>query len=649
MRWVEAVIGILLVLSLLGQGSTALHRGIDTDLLFCSITYPEGNYSVGSNVTFTIHVFDGAEYTDVDTVEMMVLSDRNMDRHIEITKKATGLWTGELTVMERDVGFTGSWITLFAKVAAGEDLATGSVTISLENPYNLAVTATIGGGGLYLRPGDSRTITWQVTLNGEPVNASLSDLQIPGIKVPENIGVGTYRLNYTAPNYSGSEEVGFTLTPYYSDDYGQLHLRGYKRVSLFVTHMRIWAERVGKATGSSATFDLHISDFNGTPIEDARVYLDYDYPTEEGGHAFKNLEATSDSDGIARVVLSYGDVDKDGGVVDITGDVLFDDLSQDIEHKFRVHEPIDTDELPDDDGLYIIGRDDYRVDADETYEATLYYDGEPLASSWVNCYLVTRHGILAHVNVTTGPDGTISFPFRTPREDQHLIIFMEADVTIPWPEWDRGTGIKEKYVKEREIIYIGEFGDPWENELAFWRELDTFRTSDMSIEVELLEKGRPTTITMGHPDAEAHWEGLIYLGCDYTPFNVDRVPKWTYWSLSEKSSAFPEDGGGTLCDVGEYKEGVWHARITIPENLPNDDFFLWGHLSDTYWYNPDGTFDKVNSIEGMRVGEGARTGDPTENGDGTGSEAWIGILVLVLLCMIIAILVTQVIRTSHNK
>ena len=68
----------------------------DTSLFIC-ITYPEGEYRLGSEVQFTVHVFSRGEYIEPDSLNVTVGIGSPDPLDMEVTEVSTGMYTGSFT------------------------------------------------------------------------------------------------------------------------------------------------------------------------------------------------------------------------------------------------------------------------------------------------------------------------------------------------------------------------------------------------------------------------------------------------------------------------------------------------------------------------------------------------------------------------
>jgi len=511
-RRLGSVLVLLLVLSTLGSSVQGTFS-TDDDLLFTQISFPDGNYTMGSLVNLTFLVMEAGEYVDIDTIEVGVGGFTvNTARPVEMTEVETGIWRGSFKVQEDDVHRLGFFVQVYSFVVKGLSSTKDTTTVWFEDPIRLQVFGQIRGESIYVRPGQWMTIEWQVLLDGEPIDCNvIGSVNIGRDFEPDRIGKGNYRYDYRVPESNESKKIYVSLTAYYTSPDG-LFIQGADSEVLYLNYMHVWARRVGKVGGEETSYELHVSDMDGDPVSKADVNLTMEYLRQDREFETKWYNTSTDADGVARVTLAYGDVNEEVYVLEIEGTVTSGNKTQHLLHDLQLEEAPDFISERNDyrTGGFSIEKvpDDYRSGSQGTLEATLYYADEPMAKRWVNCYILTEDQLLFHGNVTTDSDGGLSVPFAVPDVDKAVLA--TAFLTTETPE-----GWAEAYMREENHFLLGPVTDSDLRITNFWNTLDGYRDAGTKLEVEDLRRGDRAEVTMISPGTDEEWEAVFYLGCGY--------------------------------------------------------------------------------------------------------------------------------------
>jgi hypothetical protein len=296
---------------------------------------------------------------------------------------------------------------------------------------------------------------------------------------------------------------------------------------------------------------------------------------------------TASGSGVARIEMEYEDLEEDERKVLIEGTVTSGTMTQPLEYALYVRGPFPPDEFePDPYDLQVHEYDqDLDFSKDETWAGRAYFEGEPLASSWLNCYLATDFDLMAWENVTTDASGEFSLDFRTPQKGHGPGGRGTAYYVAPAPEGD-----DHFYERDTGGLLLGESRWPLYHLISLWEYCDLFRSDDMTLLMDEPASGSTMEVTLEHPDTGPGWEAFVYLGYDYDQEGEELVPEWTYWTKNRLSSWSAGNGGGAYSEQCRYEDGVWKATMVIPENVPSDGIFLWARIHEVGTYDNDRTY-----------------------------------------------------------
>jgi len=214
----------------------------DAAAFYMVVTYPDGEYDVGSEVDLTVHVFDRANYVDVDAVTVMVGSFMGM-REVNVTEQATGKWAGTFTIEEDDVldMYYRSVMVAGEAEVNGTPVADTSASITLVMPVEteemLVITNSLDPPGVYMSPGETKTLTWKYRYDGELVDPDEVSGQVyegsnADSFAPEKVTTGVYKYEYTMPNGPRSVRVDFDMSAVYTA--GSTEVEGENDIDLFM-------------------------------------------------------------------------------------------------------------------------------------------------------------------------------------------------------------------------------------------------------------------------------------------------------------------------------------------------------------------------------------------------------------------------------
>jgi 5-hydroxyisourate hydrolase-like protein (transthyretin family) len=210
----------LLVVSLFLLGCVLPLVSADDDSLKVVILLEDKQYSVGSPVKVTVHVFDKAKHVDADSVPIVV-TGIYPTRAVSVSRTSTGVYEGTFTLQSSDLSSGYGMMSATATYGRSDDNDTtyneaeGSAMISTGATVSvgLAVQCLVKSISTDVaRPGTKVTVEAVVKHNGTAVVPSdfsigLSYQERDGRSHQENMTtanptVGTYECVYTVPELS---------------------------------------------------------------------------------------------------------------------------------------------------------------------------------------------------------------------------------------------------------------------------------------------------------------------------------------------------------------------------------------------------------------------------------------------------------------
>ncbi|MCK5415220.1 MAG: hypothetical protein KAJ35_07550, partial [Thermoplasmata archaeon] len=488
MRYWGLLIVTLVLLAPCGQGAFPhYYQGEKDSSLMAIVTYDDVEYGLGDRITITLHLFKGGEPVDADTVEVKIgryegEARNDHYKHVSMVRKPLGVYVGEYTIVLEDVPRDWGNMEIIARVELEGDVAWSVRRVYIAPPHDLDLTIHRLDGSEHLRPGEERAFLFLVTLDEKPFDPDHIEVEwrpaggtwLPHVSAePTREGKGRYTHTYQAPFTNESSREGLWVDVRHTTEEG-LNLTAYDHTWMYVQQMHVWAKRV-RTSMEGSTFDLHISDWEGTAIGDSFVELEYDYRSNDGWTTGREREWT-DGGGVARVVLEYEDMVEDSTTVEISGTVTAGDIVQKVKFDMDLrHDDEENGWEPSPYGLDI--NEDglvYEPGRDQTLRTKVFLDGEPLKDKWVQCYIASREEVLIYKRTSTDGDGMLSFKFTTPdlkgsmRRIGDLFVLVEDD---PYE------------VGQFDVVFGRPYIDPlWDR--SIWEYLEHFQTNEVKVTTE---------------------------------------------------------------------------------------------------------------------------------------------------------------------
>jgi len=304
----------LLAVLLMVFGCVLPSAQADDDSLNVIVLLEDKQYSVGSPVKVTVHVFNKATHVDADTVPA-VETGIYPSRAVSVSRTSTGVYEGTFTLQQSDL--SGGYFQVSASATWGksndEDTtyneAEGSAMAWTDAavPTGLSVDCSIRSISTDIaKAGTKITVETVVKHNGTPVVPSdfsmdLSYDERGGSTHSEeltttNPSVGTYDCEYTVPELDYDTELDFDADAEYSGDIES------DSVSVALDFFQVIYHNISKKA-TEAVFDIYVADMGGKPVGDATLTVTV---RPDGSYSkSRTLDAgVTDSSGKARVTLS---------------------------------------------------------------------------------------------------------------------------------------------------------------------------------------------------------------------------------------------------------------------------------------------------------------------------------------------------------
>ena len=645
MHKLAAPLAMLLALVILSPAAMALVPPGEDDSIYAAITYTAGSYDVGSKVDILVHVWEAGQYASAEGVEVIVGFEFMNPHTVPMTEQATGRWKGNFTILEGDVtGGSSSSDLRYVPVSA--DVIRGGLTV--EHAFATIDLATIAGDRLtakttlspassYGTPGETRALTWLLRLGTTPVDAATMSVEVEGSDVTaDRVAAGTYRYVYTYPSGAHSSSADITFRAEYKTQAGR-SLDVEETTTLHLNFLHVWAKRVMPVTAAGATFDLYVSNWTGRPVAGATINLAYSYSDDDSNPIEKNLTASTDSNGVARVELVYNDLGLDEYEVEVGGNVSGQGRVQDLEFILFVRsQELNEPSPPDAEGFDVVSTELplFKFGKAVEYKGTAYWEATAMQTSKVYYYLHSPNAVLANGELTTGATGALTVGFTTPQKGAGTMVSLYAHF-----ETGINDTVQTQYYSDDEVCLISDIDlssmQFSENVAAV---LNSFHDDAVKVKVSTLKKGEPVPVTVTYAGS-GDWECQVILGNDPKPASMAAVPVWTYWTKSLVN--------GFYSDTASFSDGKWQGAVFVPTNLPDKDFFVYGGLFnldvDATQITDLNELIRINLVDGIEVGSSG--GDGGGDGGGLGGlldSKVLGIPTLLLIIIIIVIIVAGV-------
>jgi len=393
------------------------------------VTYPYGDYMVGSTVEITVNVFNAGERFDPYNVDLEV-----RDGHvIDLVRSSKGTYVGNLSIEWDDLS---DYLGIYLEASASVPTETVYDTVLLDTVYSRFSVSLIwlqpAEGDL--RPGTQVVLEAQTMWNGTFVDPDVGSLRIgfhrtdiewptdpPELKATR-VGVGRYRASYTIPDYltaSAVYEVGASanLTVYNepppTNEKYTLHTGAWRYYSMDL--MDVWAH-TREADLERQVVDLHVRDPDGEPVVGADVRLEYAYRDQGWDQVtLSSFNGSTDENGTVSLEINLPSVTFDPYYFLIEGNVTSLGMVQTIDQTVLVsRNPFIDWSMPGAMSIDLLRESIDRQEGSISVTNVARYEGEAMIGTDVYVYVVTEYGVLSYTTVDTGSTGEFELEFPLP-------------------------------------------------------------------------------------------------------------------------------------------------------------------------------------------------------------------------------------------
>jgi hypothetical protein len=521
------------------------------------VTYPPGEYNIGSEVTLTAEYFRGGDHFDPEAVSMTFSGGHP---RVDPTWVATGRYEYVMIIQASDVdddGRIGIWANYDDTSISDSYTTLTYLHITDRFPKRVDVYVT-DPSDLHARPGDTvefEVRTYNATGPMDPSNGTLrvkildrdgggviSNLEVARIDVgrfkgtfvvPESLRRSeeyTIKADATIPSWSEPPGVKLTFAKIYVD-----FIQVYTNFIYF------------KQTRGE--MEVYALDLDGIPIQGANVTMQY-YVGELYGpyrqFSKEDFRSVTDEKGRCNFTLNYGYIEEDDEGIRIEGEVEVDHVPQaftqycilpnhtilyGLERAFQVAGPINT----------------FRYGDQVQWTFTALRNGEPLVNSTIYYSGLLDTATSFGGTRVTDSEGRFTVTFNT----------TDHDIEMCYPELN---------------IYA-DIGSGWRlNSFGMCMELYTpyqnwvvGAIEECAIEIEPGELIDEFNVTVASTEADGQFErATLYWGMG------DPHEPMYFWNGHWSRVYYRGTNvvGEVLCT---WSNGSYHANVTIPPFILKDD------------------------------------------------------------------------------
>jgi hypothetical protein len=415
LNFVMILILILTSLSLFSQEVDA------TSISNVVITYPYGEYEIGSEVDVTVHVFNYGQYCDAQEVLLIVGEG---DREIGTTRQGPGMFTGMMVIEEKDISPIYQ-VEVSSNVRTGDVWETPMGVTRIETVYRRAFEIeTVLPEFINHWPVQGETVHYDVyfTFMDEPVDPDPGTLDVDlsprswAYGDLSRISTGHYNGSFRVPE-GLTESVTSSLLVEGEYTWGNFTFKRNIWVSFFVDMIHVWCQKE-RADTTGTTLNLYVYDDDMGAIGGAEVELSYTLNTLVDGvyEDFSDtMEGITDSHGTVTFELEYPRIDPLQPWVRINGHVLGESLRQDFTTSIHIMENPTVRRSGDPSlELMILNELPLPVESNENLMLVLKSDHDPVSGTDVGYTVSTDQQVVASGTATTDNDGQFEVPVVTP-------------------------------------------------------------------------------------------------------------------------------------------------------------------------------------------------------------------------------------------
>ena len=536
-----------------GNATIDITDGVPDYPLEAFITYPEGDYDIGSTVTATVHVFLEGEYHDPEHVNLTRQGLQTHDvREIPLTRVSVGRYEGTFTIQEDDVLriLNEVWLEAYFYGRAAQMHFTMSF-IPIPESFHVDVHFP-DPSDLYPEPGETVEFEINITNGGEPVYpdyiwAAITDPVWTGLTLNE-VSKGFYEGEFDIPDYLvESFPTELVVEVEYNDgtaDHGE-----YLDFHFPDTMFDIWVDQVS-ATMTGAEVDIYVIDRDNLPIEGANVSIVYGYEDDEGTGISSELAGRTNTYGRTAFQLDYQKLGEDEFSVHILGEVEVEGFTEQFRDSIRLREVPPYYYYAGTGNDFIVEGFPYHSlepDATVTLDLNARNYAGPLVDQDIYVFISDANRIYVAGKFTTDSNGDFEVTFETSPYPDHGVIEPGAYVyMVTFIDGER---------------YFLEDGIGWSYSQV--EEIERNQNDDTYLSIESFEVGEPVEVWLHSAPADGATERATLAWIVGSMDDLESIPGVRLELMNRGESP----GGVEIRGTWQEEEQAYLFNVIIPPFL----------------------------------------------------------------------------------
>jgi hypothetical protein len=546
------------------------------------LTYPKGEYELGSEFNIEVNVFSEGQYYDPSDVNVTFGVE---NRELPLIHDASGRYHAPVTINDQDPNPSGLILIVATAIDSvnGYEPAVDGFYIELTKRYQVEIY--FEQEDMYPSPGQDFDFDLLCTYGNDYVDPDDENITCwidTDDDIFEDIALnrisrGRYRGSFTIPMDLVNSTL-FELNDYSTLTIGEWSQESDRHYAFKVDFFNIWAHRM-RLNDSAMSIELFVYDMENNPIPNAEVLMDYSYSDEYHTLVLKSTSSKTNNDGKASLILNYPEANKT--TVYIDGHVEADGYRQ----SFFDMMGVDTKKNPD-------GQTDKSsqswckrissgyLSLDSLAEVAFHtsWEGVPLIGLPVYTYIAYEHQILWYGTSVTDDKGQFSIEFET-LEDignywaREIFIYNSALINGTWRTSSSRHGPSTFVGWPSNLQLIVDKPDP-----------------EISIEAGLFENGGEVRVRMECEGADGEEETAMI---QWALGPIDYWLTFSQWNVTpplqrEWAPLTPRDGYYYIPIPCFWSNGAYHGSFTFPDFLPsNTSIFIYGSVMFSDEYPPN--------------------------------------------------------------
>ncbi len=436
------------------------------DPIACFITYSEGEYCVGDEINFSLHVFNHGIPADCDRIKFK-LATYSYERNISVNRSSVGLYYSTPILQQSDLNPDGTMHAILVaewNFESDNELRTVDVCNFHSNQYR-ALHAEVFIPNLndhYPSPGQEVDFQIWMWYMGELVNAddgfpkvrlydSLIDLGSIGVShISTGIYDGSFLIDENAINSLIYQlRIDVSYSPNSSQNDGAVSKSIVFNIPLTV--IRVWTRFV-EINNNSAIINMGFSELDNTPMSDVKLSLTYSYNIiSKGGSHYeesKNISTISDENGIVTITLYYEfsieQFQDDMCTIFLHGEAIKGQISQQFSTYLQVHDYIEIENDLEVPSVELLTDRNIPDASSVQLSYRINQEGIPPFTGSIIIYIVDRRGVYYTKEVVVDENKTFTIVFESPEihDDNiyrtRLWVWLQLDLGTFWSRQEPG-------------------------------------------------------------------------------------------------------------------------------------------------------------------------------------------------------------------